>query len=92
MAWACLLPSLAFDDDWACWDDAIAKASESIQQTALVHVDLATNFQRAGEIALERGKTRRAKEALELAGKQWKALERTEALDKLEKSLARLDD
>lgn len=73
---------------WDEWDEQYALAREYRPETGRVDQDLAHMAQRAGDFASEAGFDERAQGAYELALEHWRALDKPEKVEEIEKKLA----
>ncbi|MFT5584636.1 MAG: serine/threonine protein kinase/tetratricopeptide (TPR) repeat protein [Cognaticolwellia sp.] len=72
---ALLTPTAAMGE-WQQWDSHLQAAERMLESSGFVDLENANQAQCAGRAALEMGKFTRAREALHIALKQWKALSR----------------
>ncbi len=73
---AALLPPAAATGDDEAFDRLFARSSELLDRTGFVYADVATEAERAGQLAADRGDVHRSRRAFELALAQWTGLHR----------------
>lgn len=86
-----LLASYAALEDWFFWPSALASARRAIEQSGMVDIDLARPAELAGDLAAERGFFTEAREAWLIAAQQWRALDKPDKADAIDRRIAALD-
>ena len=77
-ALACLLPCYASSQDWQTWDAALNESRQLLEETGVLSADVARPLQTAATLALQADQPERAKQAYEMALRQWVGLGRDE--------------
>ena len=75
-ALACLLPCYASAQEWLAWDEALKEARGLLEETGVLSVDVANPLEIAAVMALQEKQPKRAKQAYEVAIRQWMGLGR----------------
>jgi tetratricopeptide (TPR) repeat protein len=86
-ALACLLPCLANAEEWSRWDRTLSEARTLLEETGILSEDVARPAEVGAEFALKAGHPGRAKEAYEIAMRQWMGLGRDERVGALMKAM-----
>jgi eukaryotic-like serine/threonine-protein kinase len=86
---AALLPCAAASGDLGAFDRHYQKADTMVSESGVKDVDIAATAERAGEI-LAYSDGDRARLAFELAMVQWRSLDRSEDVSRVERAIARL--
>lgn len=94
LAWVrtVLLCCLAAQSEWADWDARIQSVKLLLAETGYLDLDIARAAQLAGELALAAGQPQRAKDAHAIAESQWRALDRTDAADRIVAIMTAIDE
>ena len=77
--------------DWPAFDEHLESVEESLEETGFVDSDIARGAELAAELACDGGERGGAREALEMAVKQWGSLGRTTEAERVKKVLLSLD-
>ena len=82
-----LMACAAVEEDMTGWDVHLQEGRQLVRDTHFVEQDIALIAETAGDLAEQAGWTDRARGAWALARTQWRALDRPDALDALQRKL-----
>jgi eukaryotic-like serine/threonine-protein kinase len=85
-----LLACTAQARDWPDWDDHLARGAAALRESGLFDPDVAWCAELAGRLTEWSGQAARAREVYELALAQWRGLEDTQGVARIERALSGL--
>jgi serine/threonine protein kinase/tetratricopeptide (TPR) repeat protein len=89
-ALACLLPCYASAQEWQAWDAALNEARSLLEETGVLSLDVANPVETGALMALRAKQPKRAKQAYEIALRQWMGLGRDDKVGEVMKAMDEL--